>query len=312
MPGSTNFPASLDSHTGGNPFGFAEAINRKATTLDGALNNSATTITVVSTSGFPTRGSVAVGNEIVTYTGTSATTFTGVTRGAGGTAAISHPSGEWVASVPTAANHNDLAAAIVALQTKLGTGANVAAADTVMRGTGANATDFGKILNAHVDATAAIRMDKISGWLFANRKTSTQSIATGAAQPIDFDTADTIDDVPSGETQIHDPGTNPSRFTIGKAGNLMVWVEASFNTDFSNVPYITMTRNGAATGVSTVAPVAIASLSGWTTVVLIGAVVVAAGDYIQINAGHFAGAAVNLGDNGNQHTVIIGAMVGGT
>jgi hypothetical protein len=123
MPGSTNFPASLDSHTGGNPFGFAEAINRKATTLDGALNNSATTITVVSTSGFPTRGSVAVGNEIVTYTGTSATTFTGVTRGAGGTSAVSHPSGEWVASVPTAANHNDLAAAIVAIETKLRAGA---------------------------------------------------------------------------------------------------------------------------------------------------------------------------------------------
>jgi flagellin len=46
-----------------------------------ALSDSATTINVASTTGFPTAGTLQIGSEYITYTGTTDTSFTGVTRG---------------------------------------------------------------------------------------------------------------------------------------------------------------------------------------------------------------------------------------
>ena len=67
------------------------------TTLDGALTDSATTVTVASTTGFDSAGTLHVGNEQITYTGTTSTTFTGATRGANSTTASAHDSGVQVA-----------------------------------------------------------------------------------------------------------------------------------------------------------------------------------------------------------------------
>ena len=58
--------------------------------LNGSLNDSATTITVDSTTGFDSSGKIYIENEQVTYTGTSSTTFTGCTRGANSTTAAAH------------------------------------------------------------------------------------------------------------------------------------------------------------------------------------------------------------------------------
>jgi hypothetical protein len=62
--------------------------------LNGAINNSVTTITVDSTTGFSTpTGTLLIDQETITYTGTTGTTFTGCTRGVSGTgsgAAASH------------------------------------------------------------------------------------------------------------------------------------------------------------------------------------------------------------------------------
>lgn len=60
------------------------------TNLDGALTDSATTITVNSTTGFDSTGTIFIGNEQITYTGISSTTFTGATRGANSTTAAAH------------------------------------------------------------------------------------------------------------------------------------------------------------------------------------------------------------------------------
>ena len=60
------------------------------TNLDGSLTDSATTVTVNSTTGFDSTGTIFVGNEQITYTGTSSTTFTGATRGANNTTAAAH------------------------------------------------------------------------------------------------------------------------------------------------------------------------------------------------------------------------------
>jgi hypothetical protein len=62
------------------------------TTLNGALLDDTagtggvgTTITVISTTGFPTTGTVQVGAEYISYTGITTTSLTGITRDVGGT-----------------------------------------------------------------------------------------------------------------------------------------------------------------------------------------------------------------------------------
>ena len=72
--------------------------NYTATTFNGTLAAGVTTITVASTTGFPTRGRLRLASsdgvfEEVTYTGTTATTFTGVVRGSAGTQARIHDDG---------------------------------------------------------------------------------------------------------------------------------------------------------------------------------------------------------------------------
>ena len=67
------------------------------TTLDGSLTDSATTVTVASTTGFDSAGTLHIGNEQITYTGTTSTTFTGATRGASSTTAAAHSDATQVA-----------------------------------------------------------------------------------------------------------------------------------------------------------------------------------------------------------------------
>ncbi len=54
------------------------------------INTTDTTITVDSTSVFPSSGTIQIDDEKITYTNTTSTTFTGCTRGTSGTTAASH------------------------------------------------------------------------------------------------------------------------------------------------------------------------------------------------------------------------------
>lgn len=60
------------------------------TFLAGSHSRSATTLNVFSTSGWPSSGVIHVGTEVILYTGTTSSTFTGCTRGAWGTIAQAH------------------------------------------------------------------------------------------------------------------------------------------------------------------------------------------------------------------------------
>jgi len=80
-------------------------INPQTTTLNGALNadsagtgGTGTTINVASTTGFPSSGTnfIQVDNEEISYTGITATSFTGITRNVRGTANASHSNGATV------------------------------------------------------------------------------------------------------------------------------------------------------------------------------------------------------------------------
>ena len=64
-----------------------------STTISQDHTDSVTTITVASTTGFTSTGTIIIGSEQITYTGVTSTTFTGATRGANSTSAASHTSG---------------------------------------------------------------------------------------------------------------------------------------------------------------------------------------------------------------------------
>lgn len=67
-----------------------------STTTSTSHTDSVTTITVASTTGFDSAGTIVIGSETISYTGTTSTTFTGATRGAGGSTAASIDSGTTV------------------------------------------------------------------------------------------------------------------------------------------------------------------------------------------------------------------------
>ena len=84
--------------------------------LDGALaadtqgnNGSATQIRLTSTTGFPTAGTIAVENELITYTGIAGVELTGITRGAKGTATFGTSNGQAHSDGETVTNATDYA-----------------------------------------------------------------------------------------------------------------------------------------------------------------------------------------------------------
>lgn len=76
--------------------------NAAATTLSGSINNSVTSLTVASATGFPAipRFRILIGTEILLVTGVAGTTWT-VTRGEESTTAASHTSGDAVTQILT-------------------------------------------------------------------------------------------------------------------------------------------------------------------------------------------------------------------
>ena len=74
--------------------GLSTTINQTGVTASAPANGG--TLTVASTTGWPTTGTLTAGSEIISYTGKTTTTFTGITRGAYSTSAASHSNGSTV------------------------------------------------------------------------------------------------------------------------------------------------------------------------------------------------------------------------
>ena len=86
---------SFSAGGGSGQYQVTGTINSAASTLNGALSNSATSITLASTAGFTNSGTggAEIDSEIISYTGVNGNTLTGVVRGINGTAAVAHTSG---------------------------------------------------------------------------------------------------------------------------------------------------------------------------------------------------------------------------
>ena len=65
-------------------------LSQRKTDVAAQLTSTATTLTVDSTADFENSGFIRVGKELIAYTGKTATSFTGLTRGVGGTTAAQH------------------------------------------------------------------------------------------------------------------------------------------------------------------------------------------------------------------------------
>ena len=68
---------------------------------------SGTAVTVVSTTGFPAAGTIAIANELITYTSTNSTQFLGITRGAKGTATTGTSNGQAHSTAATVTNASE-------------------------------------------------------------------------------------------------------------------------------------------------------------------------------------------------------------
>lgn len=90
-PSPPSFSSAIVTNTAGPYYG--------STSLDGAHNTSTSTITVGSTTEFTSSGTIKIDSEEICYTGKTATTLTGATRGCNSTTAASHTSGTAVYSL---------------------------------------------------------------------------------------------------------------------------------------------------------------------------------------------------------------------
>ena len=106
-----NFSQQLILPTGGGYLKFPNGAFHQDgyTTLTNAIPNSSSTANIVvgSTAGFGEilPGTILIGDELIRYTGKTATTFTGITRSVYGSSGSSHPAGAYVSEaqgVPSA------------------------------------------------------------------------------------------------------------------------------------------------------------------------------------------------------------------
>lgn len=88
------YGSTADFHVNGAPVSVGQSRTLMLTNALGAsLSSTASSMTVNSTSGFPASGCLTVDSELITYTGKTNTTFTGLTRHVYGTSSASHSSG---------------------------------------------------------------------------------------------------------------------------------------------------------------------------------------------------------------------------
>jgi hypothetical protein len=176
----------------------------QTTTLNGSLNadtagtgGTGTAVTVVSTTGFPSAGTIAIANELITYTSKSSTQFLGITRGAKGTATTGTSNGQAHSSSDTVTNASEFS----------GWGDAVDAGTITLEPGLWSLSNFGDVLVATIangktftwDSSIAARLStrastSTSGFLTTNNPTATRTtlISPTTRHLIHFGTETTI------------------------------------------------------------------------------------------------------------------------
>jgi hypothetical protein len=92
LNGAISSPTSTSNITLTSATGFSSG----SSTLGTTITDASTAITVASSTGFPDKGTITVGSEVIKYNNLSGNVFTDLTRGALGTTAAAHTSGATV------------------------------------------------------------------------------------------------------------------------------------------------------------------------------------------------------------------------
>lgn len=127
-----NFSQPFASNTGGSFLRFPNGAFYQdgVTTLTNNITNVSTTpIVVADTSQFVlSAGAIIIGTEIITYTGKTATSFTGITRGAYGSTKAAHTAGATITEAQSLSSPTT-ATAVALLQTTSSNGVSLDATD---------------------------------------------------------------------------------------------------------------------------------------------------------------------------------------
>lgn len=115
-PLTPTYPTSVDTQTT-----LGQYANNAETTLSGALDATATTVPVASTTLFPASGVISIDAEIISYASKDATNFLTCVRGVDGSAAATHSSGAVVKGRIVAGHLAALRDPILLLETYMGT-----------------------------------------------------------------------------------------------------------------------------------------------------------------------------------------------
>jgi hypothetical protein len=136
-PGTVKFPVSIDSSDS-----LFRVQDSSRSQITEAMTSSSSSVNVTTTATFPSTGSIKIDDEIVYYTSKTSSSFGGLIRGSAGTSAAGHVSGARIFAPMLAAHHNVLALAIVAAQTKIGSGSSVPANNAALVGTGEGSSSW--------------------------------------------------------------------------------------------------------------------------------------------------------------------------
>jgi hypothetical protein len=110
-----SFPTSIEAAEY-----FQVAYDNLSTTLTEQFNSADTTAYVTSTTNFPSSGWFVCDDDICSYTGKTAYSFTGVIHGVGGTTPADHTAGKVVSLTLNATAWNRVVSELRAAQTKIG------------------------------------------------------------------------------------------------------------------------------------------------------------------------------------------------
>lgn len=171
VPGTVRFPTNLDTADS-----LIRATNATISPLNGGISSGATTLTLGSGTAFPTSGVVTIDSEIITYTGKATNDLTGLGRGAEGTSAAAHLTGVDVALKITARHHTVLADALIATETKLGSGSDTPANGEFMKGTGTGTSAWSALTSGEV--TTALGITPIAGVTVQDEGTPLATLGT--------------------------------------------------------------------------------------------------------------------------------------
>ena len=174
-------------------YGYGFGISQYGGTVSGALTSalngvltadtagtagSGTTINIVSNTGFPTAGTIAVGNELISYTGKGTNTLTGITRGAFGTATTGTSNGQAHATGSVVTDASDYS----------GWGSAVQASTVTLESGLWSLSNFGQVLVATISNGKTFTWNSGIAARFTTRASTTTSgfetaIATGVGNP---------------------------------------------------------------------------------------------------------------------------------